>query len=90
MTRDGMPPCVWLDPASKSVLFEPIGTDPAHCGRGLARALCSDTLRAAAALGATQAVVGPRGDNAYPLPRRVYQGLAMREVAQLLSFTHHG
>lgn len=77
----------WLDSISKSVLFEPIGTDPAHGGRGLARALCSEILRRAASLGATQAVVGPRGDNAYPLPRRVYEGLSMREVAQFVTFT---
>lgn len=76
----------WLDPISKSVLFEPIGTDPAYGGRGLARALCSEILRRAASLGATQAVVGPRGDNAYPLPRRVYEGLSMREVAQFVTF----
>jgi predicted N-acetyltransferase YhbS len=79
----------WLDSVSESVLFEPVGTDPAHGGRGLARALCSEILRRAAALGATQAVVGPRGDDAYPLPRRVYEGLGMREVAQVITFAHH-
>lgn len=77
----------WLDPISRSVLFEPIGTDPGYGGRGLARALCAEILRRAASLGATQAVVGPRGDNAYPLPRRVYEGLSMREVAQFVTFT---
>jgi ribosomal protein S18 acetylase RimI-like enzyme len=77
----------WLDPVSKSLLFEPIGTDPGHGGRGLAKALCSEMLRRAVALGATEAVVGPRGDNAYPLPRRVYEGLGMREVAQVFTFT---
>ena len=77
----------WLDPVSRSVLFEPIGTDPAFGGRGLARALCSEILRRAGRLGATQAVVGPRGDNAYPLPRRVYEGLGMREVAQFVAVT---
>lgn len=78
----------WLDISSESVLFEPVGTDPAHGGRGLARALCSEILCRAAALGAKQAVVGPRGDDAYPLPRRVYEGLGMREVAQVITFTH--
>jgi ribosomal protein S18 acetylase RimI-like enzyme len=77
----------WLDPVSRSLLFEPIGTDPWHGGRGLARALCAEMLRRAAMLGATQAVVGPRGDNAYPLPRRVYRGLGMREVGQVFTFT---
>jgi GNAT superfamily N-acetyltransferase len=78
----------WLDPASGSVLFEPVGTDPAHGGKGLARALCAEILRRAAAIGAVQAVVGPRGDNAYPLPRQVYERLGMREVAQFVALTH--
>lgn len=76
----------WLDPGSKSILFEPIGTDPQHSGRGLARALCAEVLRRAASLGAGQAVVGPRGDSAYPVPRRVYEGLGMREVGQVFAY----
>ncbi|WP_328472884.1 GNAT family N-acetyltransferase [Actinoplanes sp. NBC_00393] len=78
----------WLDPRSKSVLFEPVGTAPDHADRGLARALCTEILRAARELGATQAVVGPRGDDAYPMPRRLYEGLRMREVGQVVSFTN--
>jgi ribosomal protein S18 acetylase RimI-like enzyme len=77
----------WLDPRSESVLFEPIGTDPRHGGKGLARALCAEILRRAASLGATQAVVGPRGDAAYSLPRRVYEGLGMQEVARFVTYT---
>jgi GNAT superfamily N-acetyltransferase len=75
----------WLDPVSGSVLFEPVGTDPAHAKRGLARAVCAGIMRAARDLGATQAIVSPRGDNGYPVPRRVYAGLGMREVAQFVS-----
>ncbi|MFI6259786.1 hypothetical protein ACIBCL_27275 [Micromonospora zamorensis] len=74
----------WLDPQSGSVLFEPVGTAPTHTERGLARALCAEMLRVARGLGATQAVVGPRGDSAYPVPRRLYEGLLMREVAQFV------
>ena len=77
----------WLDAASRCVLFEPIGTGPVHGGRGLARALCAEILRVARGLGAVQAIVGPRGDNGYPVPRRVYEGLGMREVAQWVPFT---
>ncbi|MEH1101950.1 GNAT family N-acetyltransferase [Micromonospora sp. CPCC 205561] len=76
----------WLDAGSGSVLFEPVGTDPRHGGRGLGRAVCAEILRAARDLGATQAVVGPRGDGGYPAPRRLYEGLRMREVAQVVSF----
>ncbi|MEV0392457.1 GNAT family N-acetyltransferase [Polymorphospora rubra] len=77
----------WLDVTSGSVLFEPVGTDPAHERRGLARALCAAILRTARDLGATQAVVGPRGDPGYPVPRRLYEGLGMREIAQFVPFT---
>jgi GNAT superfamily N-acetyltransferase len=76
----------WLDVESRSVLFEPVGTDPDHGRRGLARAVCAEILRAARDLGATQAVVGPRGDGSYPVPRRLYEGLLMSEVAQFVSF----
>ena len=78
----------WLDDRSHSLLFEPVGTDPAHSGRGLARALCARTLCVAAQLGAKEAIVGPRGDPGYPLPRRVYERLGMREVAQFVSMTN--
>ncbi len=78
----------WLDDHSHSLLFEPVGTDPAHSGRGLARALCAQMLCVADQLGAKEAIVGPRGDPGYPLPRRVYEGLGMREVAQFVSMTN--
>jgi GNAT superfamily N-acetyltransferase len=74
----------WLATDSRSVLFEPVGTDPEHARRGLARALCARILRVARDLGATQAVVGPRGDDGYPVPRRLYTGLGMREVARFV------
>ena len=78
----------WLDPESRSVLFEPVGTVPAHTGRGLARALCTEMLRVARRLGAVQAVVAPRGDAAYPVPRRLYEGLGMGEVARSVPFSN--
>jgi GNAT superfamily N-acetyltransferase len=78
----------WYDERSRSLLFEPVGTDPAHAGRGLARALCAHLLRSAGRLGATDAVVGPRGDAGYPLPRRVYEGLGMGEVARFVTMTN--
>ncbi|HEY0001329.1 MAG TPA: GNAT family N-acetyltransferase [Actinoplanes sp.] len=78
----------WMDEQHGCVLFEPIGTDPAHTGRGLARAICSEVLRVARELGAVQAVVAPRGDAGYPVPRRLYQSLGMREVAQFVPLTN--
>ncbi|WP_326560560.1 GNAT family N-acetyltransferase [Micromonospora sp. NBC_01796] len=77
----------WLDVDSGSVLFEPVGTDPEHGRRGLAGALCTRMLQVARDLGADQAIVGPRGDNGYPLPRRLYTGLGMHEVARFIPMT---
>lgn len=45
-------------------------------------------LRVASEVGAKEAVVGPRGDSGYPLPRRVYEGLGMVEVAKFVSMTN--
>lgn len=72
----------WHDPRSQSMLFEPVGTIPEHARRGLARAVCIAVMTAAQRLGATQAVVGPRGDDAYPAPRRLYQSLGFSTVAR--------
>ncbi len=66
----------WFDPVSRSVLFEPVGTVPEHGGLGLGRALGAEVLRVAAGLGAVQAVVTARGDDAYPVPHRLYTGWA--------------
>jgi ribosomal protein S18 acetylase RimI-like enzyme len=48
----------WLDEDNASGLLEPVGTDPAHQRRGLARAVCLDACRALQAAGARHAQVG--------------------------------
>ncbi|GGP16705.1 GNAT family N-acetyltransferase [Nonomuraea glycinis] len=77
---------LWLDDAVKAVVLEPVGTVPAHRGRGLARAACLAGLRAARERGAEVAVVAPRGDDAYPGPGRFYRGLGFRDRARSLQF----
>lgn len=72
----------WLDGTSGSVLFEPVGTSPEHAREGLARAACQAVMTAARDLGATQAVVGPRGDDAYPAPRLLYASMGFRTVGR--------
>ncbi|WP_328416604.1 GNAT family N-acetyltransferase [Micromonospora sp. NBC_00389] len=74
----------WLDLEAGCVLVEPVGTDPDHGKRGLAGALCTKIFQVARDLGATQAIVGPRGDDGYPVPRRLYAGLGMHEVTQFV------
>lgn len=77
----------WFDDRSKSVLFEPVGTSPDHARRGLCRAVCSAVMSAARNLGATQSVVGPRGDEAYPAPRRLYESLGFTTLARTTTLT---
>ncbi|WP_433517504.1 GNAT family N-acetyltransferase [Nonomuraea sp. CA-143628] len=73
---------IWLDPARQAAEIEPVGTVPDHRRRGLARAVCLAALHAARSAGATQAVVGPRGDDAYPVPARLYRGLGFHETTR--------
>lgn len=77
--RNGRPVAfvqAWLDPASRSVEFEPVGCDPRWRRRGLVRALMLDTLSRAAVLGATRASVTTRGDD--PGVIRFYQRCGFR------------
>lgn len=90
VAADGAPAAFalgWYDSPSRSVLIEPVGTSPEHARQGLSRAVCLALLRAAADLGATQAVVGPRGDDAYPLPRRLYRSLGFTTIDRTQTFT---
>lgn len=66
---------VWLDGPSGVALVEPVGCRPEHRGRGLAAAVSLAALHAARAAGARTGLVCPRGDEAYPVPQRVYRGL---------------
>lgn len=75
---------VWLDPATGVALVEPVGCEPEHRGRGLAGATSLAALAAAARLGARVGMVGPRGDDAYPVPQRVYRRLGFEPVARTL------
>lgn len=85
LAADGSPAAFalgWHDPRSESLLLEPVGTSPEHARRGLSQAVCLAVMKQAHDLGATQAVVGPRGDDAYPAPRRLYRSLGFSTVAR--------
>ncbi len=85
LAPDGGPAALalgWYDERSRSVLFEPVGTVPEHARRGLARAVCVAVMEKARELGATQAVVGPRGDDTYPVPRRLYGSLGFSTLTR--------
>jgi mycothiol synthase len=53
----------WIDPISKSGLFEPVGCHPDFQRRGLTRALMYEGLRCLAAQGMTMAMVVHEADN---------------------------
>ena len=53
----------WFDPASRTGLFEPVGTHPEHRGEGLGRAVMLEGLRRLQKLGARTALVTAIHDN---------------------------
>ncbi|WP_432922348.1 GNAT family N-acetyltransferase [Microbispora sp. CA-135349] len=77
---------VWLDEANRAARIEPAGTVPGHRRHGVARAVCLAALQAARRAGARRAVVSPRGDDAYPVPARLYRSLGFRECARSLGY----
>ena len=66
---------VWFDDVSRSGVFEPVGTDPAHQRRGLGKAVMAEGLRRLQRLGATLATVGSYGEPAHTL----YASMGFRE-----------
>lgn len=81
---------VWLDDLTGVALVEPVGCAPEHQGRGLAGAVSLAALAAARRLGATTGLVCPRGDDGYPVPRRVYQALGFEPGPRTLTFVRPG
>lgn len=77
---------VWLDPDTGVGLVEPVGCLPEHRGRGLAGAVTLTALHRLRDLGAVAAQVTPRGDDAYPGPRRLYQSLGFRPRARTVTW----
>jgi mycothiol synthase len=68
----------WLDEGSKTGLFEPVGTHPAHRGKGLGRAVVLEGLRMLRALGASSALVTSLHDN--EAASGLYESVGFRTV----------
>lgn len=58
---------IWFDDVTRTGVFEPVGTVPAHQRRGLAKALMTEGLRRLRRLGATHAYVGSYEEGAHRL-----------------------
>lgn len=58
---------VWFDDVTRTAVFEPVGTHPAHQQRGLGKAVMSEGLRRARRLGATLATVSSYSSAAHAL-----------------------
>lgn len=58
---------VWFDDATRTAVFEPVGTHPDHQRRGLGKAVMAEGLRRAERLGANLATVSSYGEAAHAL-----------------------
>jgi len=63
----------WHDPKIDITSIEPLGVDPEHRRLGLAGALALAVADQARDRGIAEVVIHPRGDAAYPAPRRAYR-----------------
>lgn len=77
----------WLDEENRVGELEPVGADPSYRRLGLARAASLAALHALKAAGADSAVVYPRGDDAYPVPARLYGSLGFEPQARTVTYT---
>ncbi|MFB6722951.1 GNAT family N-acetyltransferase [Kribbella sp. NPDC056345] len=73
---------IWHDKVHGVGLVEPVGCAPAYRRRGLAQAVNLAALHALRDAGATHAMVCPRGDDAYPKARALYQSIGFRPGAR--------
>jgi ribosomal protein S18 acetylase RimI-like enzyme len=76
----------WLDEQNLVGELEPVGVRAEDQRRGLGRAICLFALQRLREAGAETALVGSRGDDAYPGPRALYESIGFRELWRDLVF----
>jgi len=73
---------IWLDEATRTAEFEPVGTHRDYRRRGLGAALLLHGMRRAKAAGATRMLVGCLGAPAHPAARGLYYSIGFRPFTQ--------
>ena len=81
---------IWHDPLTGVGELEPVGTHPDHRGLGAGPAACMAAMLALRDLGGTEACVRPRGDEYYPVPRKVYARLGFKRMNRTRSYRRIG
>jgi ribosomal protein S18 acetylase RimI-like enzyme len=76
----------WLDERNRVGELEPVGVHAGRQRRGLGRAVCLYALERLREEGAETALVGSRGDDAYPAPRLLYESIGFREAWRHLPY----
>jgi len=76
----------WYDDDNRVGEFEPVATHPDHRRCGLGRAVNLYALHRLRDVGAEHAVVLCRGDDAYPIPKRLYDSVGFRQHSRIVSF----
>ena len=76
---------LWWDPVARMGEFEPVGTQPAHRGLGLAKAVLHEGQRRLRDLGAADAVVLSGSDN--PASEALYASAGFEAVTQHRAWT---
>ncbi|MDR6287743.1 MULTISPECIES: GNAT family N-acetyltransferase [Inquilinus] len=71
---------IWLDEATQTAEFEPVGTHPDFRRRGLGTALQLHGMHLARAAGANRMLVACLGAPAHPAARTLYHGVGFREL----------
>jgi ribosomal protein S18 acetylase RimI-like enzyme len=76
----------WFDPDLALGELEPVGTHAGYRRRGLGRAVNLFALQRLRDAGATRAIVACRGDDDYPIPKRLYESVGFRELSRQIPY----
>jgi GNAT superfamily N-acetyltransferase len=76
----------WYDPELHLGELEPVGTHRDHRRRGFAQAVNLFALQRLREAGAREVIVACRGDDDYPIPRKLYASVGFRELSRQVPY----